>query len=83
MAVSYFYYALSNYVFGNWTWSLGTVFTKIWQCLIEKLWIPHTIQAYSYFKIILGTVLGYTEKFFPDLAGHPVYSWTLTDDILY
>ena len=38
---------------------------------MAKLWIKYTILAYSYFKIMLGTVLGCTGKIFPDLAGHP------------
>ena len=42
-----------------------------------------TIQAFSYFKIMLGTVLGGTGKIFLDLAGHPVYSWILAGGIVY
>ena len=63
--------------FDNWTWSLGIVFTKIWQCLMGKLWLWYTAPAYSYFKIMLGTVLGCTGKIFLDLAGHPVRMWFL------
>ena len=39
---------------------------------MTKLRKWYTTPAYSYFKIMLGTVLGYTGKIFPDLAGHPV-----------
>ena len=48
---------------------------------MPKLWIRYTIQAYSYFKI--GMVLGCAGKMFPDLAGHPVFLWILTNGNMY